>query len=58
LAFTGHRALAAPVVAGITDKQIQLSTDTVSETWSIADGHLKPVELTDKLTWLAVPLHE
>jgi hypothetical protein len=47
---------AAPVTATIDGTQIQLTSDTVSQTWTVTDGHLKTAELVDKLSGLKVPM--
>jgi hypothetical protein len=50
------RADVAPTAASVDGDKIVLTNACVSESWTVAGGHLKPVSLTDKFSGLTVPL--
>jgi hypothetical protein len=56
--FAAVSRAAAPIEASVGGDSIQISNDMLSQSWSIAGGHLKPMELVDKLSSLSVPLKQ
>lgn len=50
--------LHAEINASAKDNQISLSTESISESWTVIDGHLKTSELVDKISGLTVSMKE
>jgi hypothetical protein len=56
--LSGRVVLRADTLASVNDNQLLLSTDSISESWTVTDGHLKTSQLVDKISGLTVPMNE